>query len=146
MGEQPERRPSHANRRTYPPTFRSLDAAVGHTRSYRLTTIGWAPATLATLAGVTMLAIILGEEGAHWLPELFSPLKRWLNVWLQIFVNPLALLSFIGLGVAIVKTGVVWPWVGWTMVVWSVPWLFFPVPLLIAPVPVFLGIALLVHG
>jgi hypothetical protein len=94
---------------------------------------------------LTVWAIQQLEAGAD-VPEIYDRARAWLNVWLQVFVNPLALLSFVGLGLASVKTGLLWPWAGWFMVGWGVVWLIFPLPLAIAPIPILLGIALLVHG
>ncbi len=166
-------------------SFRGLEAAVGHTTSYRIITAGVAPWAFASLAGIVLFSLVLWNEGARTLPvlatigfaiyasfftletsfhmsvtvwairqleagaavpDLYLQLKNWLNFWLEAFVNPLALLSFVALGVAIVRTGVLWSWSGWAMVGWGLVWLVFPVPLLIAPIPVLLGIALLVHG
>lgn len=92
--------------------------------------------------GVTSWAVGLLEEGEA-VPALFYELKRWLNLWLQIFINPLAVLAYVGFGVAILQTGLLPSWVGWVLVAWIVT-IVFPLPLLIAPAPVFLGLALLV--
>ena len=85
------------------------------------------------------------EEGAP-VPEMVLQIRHWLNFWLQVFSNPLLLLAYIGFGAAVVRTELLWSWVGWVMIVWSSIWLFFPLPLLIYPVPVLLAITLLLHG
>jgi hypothetical protein len=91
--------------------------------------------------GITSWAVGLLEEGQE-VPELYAQLKGWLNLSLQIIVNPLAVLAYAAIGIAILQTGVLPAWVGWLLIAWIVT-IIFPLPLLIAPAPVVLGIALL---
>ena len=95
--------------------------------------------------GVSAWAITKLDAGEP-LPEIYGQLKRWLNFYMQILVNPLAMLSFVGFGVAILRTGVLWSWAGWFLIIWGGVFAFFPLPLLIAPIPMLLGIALLIGG
>ncbi|MEX0863824.1 MAG: hypothetical protein WD269_03000 [Acidimicrobiia bacterium] len=93
--------------------------------------------------GVTVWAVReLGRE----VPELLNQHKTWLNVYIQWMVNPLAFLSFIGLAIASLRTGVLPSWAAWSTIIWSAVWLFIPFPLALFPVPVFLGVVLLVGG
>ena len=96
-------------------------------------------------ASVTTWAVSQLENGAE-VPALFHELKRWLNLWVQILVNPLALLAYIGLAVASMRTGVIPSWAGWIVIVWSALFLFFPLPLAIAPIAVFFGAVLFLNG
>jgi len=96
-------------------------------------------------SSVTVWAVGQLEQGAE-VPALFAELKRWLNLWLQVFVNPLALLSFIGLAFVGMRTEVVPSWAGWGIIIWSGLFLFFPLPLAIAPVALFFGVVLLING
>lgn len=95
--------------------------------------------------GVTVWAVGQLELGEP-VPELFHHLKSWLNVYLQWMVNPMAFLSFIGLSIASLHTGVLPGWAAWTTIIWSSIWLFVPFPLALFPVPVFLGAVLLISG
>lgn len=65
---------------------------------------------------------------------------------LQVLVNPLALLSFVGLAIVGMRTDVLPSWAGWVVVIWSGLFVFFPLPLAIAPIALFFGIVLLVTG
>ena len=85
-------------------------------------------------------------ESGNPVPDIVLQMRHWLNFWLQVFSNPLLLLSYIGFGVAILNTGIVPAWVGWGLIGWGAIWLFFPLPLLIYPIPVIFGIILLVKG
>jgi len=96
-------------------------------------------------SSVTVWAVGQLEQGAE-VPALFGELKKWLNFWLQALVNPLALLSFIGLAFVGMRTEVVPSWAGWGIIIWSGLFLFFPLPLAIAPVALFFGAVLLVVG
>jgi hypothetical protein len=95
--------------------------------------------------GVTVWAVGQLEAGQP-LPELFHQMKSWLNVYVQWTVNPLAFLSFIGLAVASLRTGVLPSWAAWGVIVWSAIWVVIPFPLALFPVPVFLGAVLLING
>ena len=95
--------------------------------------------------GVTVWAVGQLEAGQP-VPELFNQLKGWLNVYVQWMVNPLALLAFIGLALASLRTGVLPGWAAWTITIWSAVWFFIPFPLALFPVPVFFGVLLLVNG
>ena len=96
-------------------------------------------------SSVTVWAITRLEQGAE-VPALFTELKKWLNLWLQLLVNPLALLSFIGLAVTGIQTDVLPSWAGWIIVALSGLFVFFPLPLAIAPIALFFGAVLLVTG
>ena len=96
-------------------------------------------------SSVTVWAVGQLEQGAE-VPVLFHELKRWLNLWLQVLVNPLALLSFIGMAVVGMRADVVPSWAGWGIIIWSGLFVFFPLPLAIAPVALFLGVVLLANG
>lgn len=112
--------------------------------AFALFTFAWV-LEAAFHAGVTVWAV--GElEAGRSIPELFEQLRRWLNVFLQIVVNPLGLLALIGLAVASARTGLLPGWAGWTLVVYCGLVLAFPLPLLIAPAIAFFGLALLVAG
>lgn len=84
----------------------------------------------------------LGEE----VPAIFHELKRWLNYWLQILVNPLSLLSFIGLAAVSMQAEIIPSWAAWTLIAWSGVFVFFPLPLAIAPAALFFGVILLING
>ncbi len=92
--------------------------------------------------GVTSWAVEEIETGVE-LPPIFYQLKRWLNFYMEIIFNPLATLSFIGFGIALLRTHTLSPTSCWIFIVWGTLITFFPLPLLIAPVPALLGIALL---
>lgn len=79
-------------------------------------------------------------------PELFHQLKTWLNVYVQLMVNPLAFLSFIAFAIASLATGLLPAWSAWIIIIWSGVWLFIPFPLALYPVPIFMGTILLVYG
>ena len=96
-------------------------------------------------AAVTTWAVGQVERGEP-VPELFFQLKRWLNFYLQVIVNPLGLLALFGFAVASLRTAVLPPWASWTLIVYCGLVVFFPLPLLIAPAIVFFGITLLVLG
>lgn len=96
-------------------------------------------------SSVTVWAVKQLEQGSD-VPLLFAELKRWLNVWVQVLVNPLALLSFVGLAVVGMRIEVLPAWAGWIVVIWSGLFVFFPLPLAIAPIALFFGTVLLVVG
>jgi len=96
-------------------------------------------------SSVTVWAVTQLEQGAE-VPAVFAELKKWLNLWLQILVNPLALLSFLGLAVVGMQTDVIPSWSGWIIAIWSGLFVFFPLPLAIAPIALFFGIVLLANG
>lgn len=96
-------------------------------------------------SSVTVWAVVQLEQGAE-VPALFAELKKWLNLWLQVLVNPLALLSFLGLAVVGMQTDVIPSWAGWIIAIWSGLFVFFPLPLAIAPIALFFGIILLTTG
>lgn len=96
-------------------------------------------------SSVTVWAVGQLEQEAE-VPALFHELKRWLNLWLQVLVNPLALLSFIGLASVGIRTGILPTWAGWGIIIWSGLFVFFPLPLAIAPVALFFGTVLLING
>lgn len=95
--------------------------------------------------GVTSWAIQLTEQGKT-VPELYLQLKHWLNVNLQVAMNPLAMLAFVGIGWGGLQTHMLPRWVGWTLIVYAGLGTLYPLPLLIAPIPLFLGIVLLAKG
>jgi hypothetical protein len=95
--------------------------------------------------GVTVWAVEELEAG-HQLPVLFDQLKSWLNVYVQWIVNPIAFLSYIAFAIASLRVGILPGWAAWGVVGWCVLWFFVPFPLALFPVPVFLGVALLVYG
>jgi hypothetical protein len=95
--------------------------------------------------GVTVWAVRELEAGRE-VPGLYNELKTWLNVYVQWMVNPLAFLSFIGLSIAAVHTGVLPGWAARGIVVWSALWFFIPFPLALFPVPLFMGALLLIKG
>jgi hypothetical protein len=95
--------------------------------------------------GVTVWAV--GElEAGRQVPPLFDQLKSWLNVYVQWIVNPIAFLSYIGFALASMRVGILPGWAAWGVVVWCALWFFVPFPLALFPVPVFLGVMLLIHG
>lgn len=96
-------------------------------------------------SSVTVWAVSQLEQGAE-VPALFGELKNWLNFWLQALVNPLALLSFVGLGLVGMQLDMLPSWAGWIIVGWSGVFVFFPLPLAIAPIALFFGAVLLVVG
>jgi hypothetical protein len=95
--------------------------------------------------GVTVWAVKELEAGRQ-VPVLFDQLKTWLNVYVQWTVNPIAFLSFIGFALASLSVGILPGWAGWAVVVWCSLWFFVPFPLALFPVPVFLGVVLLIYG
>lgn len=96
-------------------------------------------------AGVTAWAVGQVEQGEV-VPELFHQLKRWLNVFLQVIVNPLGLLALIAFASASLQTGVLPSWAAWSLIIYCGLVVFFPLPLLIAPAVAFYGVTLLIHG
>ena len=95
--------------------------------------------------GVTVWAV--GElEAGRQVPVLFDQLKSWLNVYVQWIVNPIAFLSYIGFALASLRVGLLPGWAAWGVVGWCVLWFFVPFPLALFPVPVFLGVVLLIYG
>ena len=96
-------------------------------------------------SSVTVWAVRLLEQGEE-VPALFHELKRWLNYWLQILVNPISLLSFVGFAVVSMQAEIIPSWAGWTLIVWSGVFVFFPLPLAIAPAALFFGVILLING
>lgn len=96
-------------------------------------------------ASVTVWAVTQLEQGAE-VPAVFAVLKKWLNLWLEVLVNPLALLSLLGLAMVGMQTDVVPSWAGWIVVIWSGLFVFFPLPLAIAPIVLFFGAVLLATG
>lgn len=95
--------------------------------------------------GVTVWAV--GElEAGREVPVLFDQLKRWLNLYVQWIVNPIAFLSYIGFALASLRVGILPGWAAWGVVVWCAVWFFVPFPLALFPVPVFLGVVLLIYG
>lgn len=96
-------------------------------------------------SSVTVWAVGQLEQEAE-VAALFHELKNWLNLWLQVLVNPLALLSFIGLASVGIHTGILPTWAGWGIIIWSGLFVFFPLPLAIAPVALFFGTVLLING
>ena len=95
--------------------------------------------------GVTVWAVKELEAGRQ-VPVLFDQLKAWLNVYVQWIVNPIAFLSYIGFALAAMKVGILPAWATWGVVVWCSLWFFVPFPLALFPVPVFLGVVLLIYG
>lgn len=95
--------------------------------------------------GVTVWAVRELEAGRE-VPVLFDQLKGWLNVYVQWIVNPIAFLSYIGFALASLKVGILPGWAAWGVVVWCAIWFFVPFPLALFPVPVFLGVMLLIYG
>ncbi len=96
-------------------------------------------------SSVTVWAVTQLEQGGE-VPALFPELKKWLNLWLEVLVNPLALLSFLGLAVVGMQTDVIPYWAGWIIAIWSGLFVFFPLPLAIAPIALFFGAVLLATG
>lgn len=68
--------------------------------------------------GVTSWAIGLTEKGEE-VPALYLRLKSWLNVQIQVAINPLVMLAFAGIGWAILRTGILPAWFGWTLVAYG---------------------------
>jgi len=95
--------------------------------------------------GVTVWAVEELEAGRQ-VPVLFDQLKSWLNVYVQWIVNPIAFLSYIGFALACLRVGILPGWAAWGVVVWCGLWVFVPFPLALFPVPVFLGVTLLIYG
>jgi hypothetical protein len=96
-------------------------------------------------AGLTVWAVRRLETGEP-VPEIFAALKEWLNVWVQLLVNPVAFLALIGFAVAAMNLEVIPTWAGWATIVWSAVWTFLPFPLALYPAFVFFGAVLLVSG
>lgn len=96
-------------------------------------------------SSVTVWAVGQLEQGGD-VPALFDQLKLWFNVWVQILVNPLALLSMLGLAVVCAQQEIVPSWAGWAIAVWCGAFVFFPLPLAIAPAALFFGAVLLLTG
>ena len=95
--------------------------------------------------GVTVWAV--GElEAGRQVPALFDQLKSWLNVYVQWIVNPIAFLSYIGFALACLRVGILPSWAAWGVVAWCALWFFVPFPLALFPVPVFMGVVLLIYG
>lgn len=95
--------------------------------------------------GVTVWAVRKLEDEEP-VPELFHELKGWLNVHMQWMANPLAFLAFIGFGIAFLQTELIADWASWVIIGWSGLWFFIPFPLALFPVPIFMGIMLLLSG
>lgn len=95
--------------------------------------------------GVTVWAVRRLEESQD-VPALFEPLKEWLNVWVQLLVNPVAFLALVGFAVASMNLDIIPAWAGWITIVWSAVWTFLPFPLALYPAFIFFGAVLLISG
>lgn len=165
--------------------FRAIDVAVGNVPLLRVASLGAGYFNLAILAGFTVLAVELVEQGSVLLPvlgvvgmvvfviawviesafhtgvtvwavqrleesqpvpDLFEPLKKWLNLWVQLLVNPVAFLALIGFAVASMGLEVIPSWAGWVTIIWSAIWMLIPFPLALYPAFLFFGAALLISG
>lgn len=165
--------------------FRPIDVAVGNVPVLKTASLGAGFFVLFILAGFTVFAVELFQQGALLLPvlgvvgmivfttawvvesgfhtavtvwavrrleedqavpDLFEPLKEWLNVWVQLLVNPVAFLSLVGFAVAAMNLNVIPTWAGWVTIVWSVIWTFIPFPLALYPTFIFFGAVLLITG
>ena len=93
-------------------------------------------------SSVTIWAVGQLEQGAEF-PVLFHELKRWLNLWLQVACEPprSALVYRNGCCWDAHRRGSVMGWMG--IIIWSGLFVFFPLPLAIAPVALFFGVVLL---
>ena len=163
------------NARAAEAMFRDLEFAVGHVTSFRIMAAGWAVFILLVLAGFILFGMELWDQGERRLAVLAASavlihatfvtlevsyhmsVMAWAiqrleegspvpEMVLQIFSNPLLLLAYIGFGAAIVRSGAHWSWVGWLMMGWGAVFMFFPLPLLIYPIPLLFAITLLLHG
>lgn len=92
--------------------------------------------------GVTVWAVRRLEDDQT-VPDLFEPLKEWLNVWVELLVNPVAFLALIGFAVASMNLDIIPTWAGWVTIAWSAVWTFLPFPLALYPAFVFFATVLL---
>lgn len=95
--------------------------------------------------GVTSWAIRETEKGGV-VPDIFFMLKKWLNYYMQIMANPLATLSYLFLGISLIKTHSLPAWSCRTLIIWSALVTLYPLPLAFAPIPLLTGVALLIWG
>lgn len=101
-------------------------------------------------AGVTVWA---AEEAARTgaAPELYDPLRRWMQSEVQAPIMSFQLVALLLFSVSALRTGVIGPGLGWVAVGWSL--LSFPLyylvigaPLVVLPLPLILGVGLLLRG
>lgn len=91
----------------------------------------------------------MAQTGA--VPELFEPLRRWLNSELQLLNMTFGLLAMLLFSLSVLRLELLPAWISWTALVWSL--LAFPLyyfvlgaPLIILLSPLLFGIGLIFHG
>lgn len=111
-----------------------------------------AAVTLTVLEG-TFHARVTAWAGERWaqtgtVPELFEPLRVWVNHSIQLAYLTFGFLAMALYGWAILSTGVLPAWVGWATVAWNVALLvlltlsLLGIPLLLFVMPVLIGLML----
>ena len=99
-------------------------------------------------ASVTVWA---GNARTGSVPELFEPLRLWMNMWVQRFYVPMGLVAAAAYGWAILETRLLPRWVGWGSIGSSVAWLAVfrldgeAIPAVIFVVPLVIGIVLVIQ-
>ena len=91
--------------------------------AFSLLIFSWAVATVegSFQSSVTVWAAQeYARTGA--VPELFEPLRRWVNDPIQRTYMIAYLVSMAGYGWAILRTQFLTPWVGWFSIGWSLTW------------------------
>ena len=94
-----------------------------------------------------------GEEWARTgaIPQIYEPLREWVNGAVQLRYVIFVHASLALYGWAILRTNVLYRWVGWTTLIWSLVWLALTfvdqttLPATFILIPLLLGITLLVH-
>jgi hypothetical protein len=146
---------------------------VGQTSLFLLWERGFViAAVMATVLGLVLLERLLNAAGASAIAELgmvmytfgavivvaaetaFMGGREWVYPQVVLYII-LAFLAQAAFGVALVQTGLVAKWVGWTVIIWNLAWpialrLFSPrdiyFPVLHHVAPLIIGIALLAQG
>ena len=94
-----------------------------------------------------------GEEWARTgaVPEIFEPLREWVNGPIQFAYTTVAYASMAFYGWAFLRTKVLPRWIGWVTLGWSLAWLIVifatqtTLPAVFLVFPLFFGVAPLVH-
>ena len=100
-------------------------------------------------ASVTVWAGKIARTGT--VPELYEPLRLWMNMWVQRFYVPMGLVAGAAYGWAILETRLLPRWVGWGSIGSSVAWLAVfrldgeAIPAMIFIVPLVIGVVLLIQ-
>ena len=83
------------------------------------------------------------------MPELFEPLREWVNGPIQLRYVTFGNASMAFYGWAFLRTKVLPRWIGWGILIWSLGWLIvtpvITLPATLIILPLILGVALLAY-